>query len=244
MNKKNAPKNSLFVGVNKKKRRRGVHTKKRTPWQKFSEYLWPSMGLNAFLRWIEIRIKRTPEGRDKTAMGAAAGVFATFIPLIGLQVLLMYGLCKLFRGHFWVSLLVSFIGNPWTFPFIWLVSYQLGMAILFRDGSTIPTADISLFHVIENSSFYWNAFIWPTLVGGVPLGLLLSILTYYVVRFNVRSYQRARLAFLARRRAEEKEHRQKLTAVAAEKLKDTATKIKDTAGAILNTDAKEDKEKS
>ncbi len=239
---KHAQKNKLLVGVNKKKRRRGVHTKKRTVWQKYTEYLWPSMGVNAFLRWLEIRIKRTPEGRDKVAMGAAVGMFATFIPLVGLQVLLMLGLCKLLRGNFWVSVLISFLGNPWTFPFIWLVSYQLGMAILFREGSIIPD-DISLWHVVDNMGFYFDAFIWPTLVGGLPLGLLMAIITYYVVRFNVRSYQRARTAFLARRRAEEKEKRLKLHQMATEKMKDAAGKLKDTAEAILKTDSNDKPEK-
>lgn len=215
----------IFKSPNKQKRTRGIHAKKRTEWQNWREYLWPSMGWQALFRWLEIKIKRTKAGQDALSMGAAIGIFVTFIPWMGLQVILMWMLCQFLRGHFLTSVLVSLVGNPWTFPLIWLTSHQLGMVVLLREETQLPDT-ISISHVMGNMGYYWDTFLLPTTVGGAILGLACATATYYLVHFHVKSYQKARAAFLAHRRAEEQEKR-RLRDVAKDVAIGTGAKIKD-----------------
>jgi len=98
------------------------------------------------------------------------------------------------------------LGNPLTFPFIWLTTFQIGQLILGpAEGAVSPQK-------IEFSvDILWTSFstLWPTikpmLLGGVILGLVAGGITYVMVRSAVmmsRSLRKARLAAAAEARTE------------------------------------------
>jgi uncharacterized protein (DUF2062 family) len=73
------------------------------------------------------RLAGTPHS---IAAGAACGVAISFTPLIGLHLLGAFLLCLLVRGNYLAAAAGTLVGNPWTFPFIWVATDQLGHALM------------------------------------------------------------------------------------------------------------------
>ena len=68
------------------------------------------------------------------AAGMASGVAASFTPFVGLHLLIAALLAILFRGNVLASAIGSFFGNPWTFLFIWVSDYRLGLWLLQKSS--------------------------------------------------------------------------------------------------------------
>jgi hypothetical protein len=134
-------------------------------------------------------MKGSPHG---IAVGAAAGVFAAFLPVPGAQMLIAALLAWALRGSMLAALAGTFVGMPWTYPFIWLASHQLGQALL-GDAAAPPPGPDQL------------AQLWPVLkplaLGGTLLGLAAGALGYALARRAVAAYQaRARTRIAPRTR--------------------------------------------
>ena len=100
-------------------------------------------------------------------------------------------------GNLFASALGTAIGNPWTFPPIFLWDIQLGHWILGKDDA-IP-------EVITESTIFDNVLgvFVPTLVGSLPTALVVGFASYYPLRYVIRSYRttrRHRMERLARQR--------------------------------------------
>ena len=216
----------LFFNVDKKKRKRGRHTKKRSTWtQKFQEWFWPSIGGRAFLRFTEIKIKRAKGSSYSIAMGLAIGVFVSFLPYVGLHSGIALVLSLLLRASFIMSIIGTFIGNPWTFPLIWITTLELGNIMMGRVGLeayALPT-HFSFSEITGNLSFYFDAYLLPMTISAIPLGLLAAAVTFVVVHQNIRLYRHSREKHL-------KEQRRKFANLKAksEVLTETLT------GAVMN----------
>lgn len=195
----------IFLFRVKQQRKRGVHTKRRkTRWQVFREYLWPTIGWMAFLRLSEIRLKRRPGSAHDIALGVACGVAVAFTPFLGFHFILAALLAYLMRGNIFTSALGTFVGNPWTFPFIWLTTFELGKAILgeHRNGVEMPEkiSNIPFKELWENFGYYFDSYLWPMTVGSIPLGIAAGAIFYLLVRSNVDSYRLHRSEMLAKRK--------------------------------------------
>lgn len=184
------------------KRKKGRHSRRRKSWRHtVQEWVWPSMGWYNFLRLSEIKVKRNPDTIEKTAKGLAVGVFVSFIPLNGTHLLWIFLFCRMIRGGYVAGLIGSLFGNPWTFPIIWLWSYNLGHFMLGgRHRVEAIPFKFSIEAVLNNFYAFWWDVLWPMFVGGIPTGLLFGFITYYVVVIHVKSYRVARSRFLALRR--------------------------------------------
>jgi uncharacterized protein (DUF2062 family) len=195
--------------VNKKLRKRGRHTRKRQHLgHRWAEMLWPSMGLAALLRWAELRIKRSKGSTHYVAMGAAIGIFISFTPYLGTQVIAMFFLAYLFKASFVVAFIVSLIGNPWTFPFIFAWTYSLGQFLLYQEIHRIDPAYLIENFSFENMSILWNEYLWPMTVGGIPSGIVFGALMYVVIYVHIESYRKARAGFIKRQRERHTEKRE------------------------------------
>ncbi len=198
----------LFFTV-KKKRKRGRHAKRRFHFlHHVQEILWPSMGWNALLRWLEIRMKRHPDGGHKVAVGMAIGVGVSFLPFIGTHLVWIFLLCWLFRASFMMGALASFVGNPWTFPAMFLWNYQFGHFLLGAIHIEVLPDEFqfSFTWIWENLAYVWETYLWPMTIGAVPTGLFMGFLTYYFLKLNILSYRKARKAFLDKKCAERKKN--------------------------------------
>jgi hypothetical protein len=149
---------------------------------------WPRRGLARSLRYRLLRMRRLQASPHAVAIGIAAGVFAAFVPLPGAQMTLAAMLAWLLRGSMLAALAGTFVGMPWTYPFMWLASYRLGALLLGHQVAGAPTPD-------QIGS------IWPLLkplaLGGIILGLVAGAAGYWLARCVVRarpSHARARVA--------------------------------------------------
>lgn len=193
----------IFFKVNKRKRVRGRHKKRRRDWvEHIQEYLWPSIGGRAFLRFMEIKLKRARGSAHAIALGFALGAFASFTPFMGFHALLGIILAVPFGGSAIMAVLGTIVGNPWTFPAIWLSSYNLGNFLLGRHYSA-PEFPVTFefSEIWNNLAFYTDNFIWPMLVGGLPIGALFAMAIYIVLYNNLNRYRKSRAKFLKERRS-------------------------------------------
>jgi uncharacterized protein (DUF2062 family) len=108
------------------------------------------------------RLSGTPHS---IAAGAACGVAISFTPFIGFHLLGAFLLCLLVRGNYLAAAAGTLVGNPWTFPFVWVATYQLGHVLLGSRPAQIEPVehwDLATFFVEVEAVF------WPMVVGGFP----------------------------------------------------------------------------
>ena len=149
-----------------------------------------------------LRLRATPH---EVALGCAAGVFAACTPFLGFQMALAGALAFLLRVSIPAALLGTFIGNPLSWPAIWSASYVAGVWVLGDDPAyaaehfvqsanalsatlmapsrSLDTAVVSLSPIVE-----------PMIIGGLLVGLIAAVFSYYPTRQAVRVFQKRRKA--------------------------------------------------
>lgn len=187
--------------------------RRRTPLpllQRLRTWLWPHIGWGRATSYVVVRLKRMPGTPHGIAAGLAVGVavsFTPFFPHLATAVLL----AMLVRGSVIAAWIGTLIGNPSTFPFIWLAAYNLGLVLMGREP--VSDAEFEAQSQLANlpapftlewvNGWFERAAVWvkakfvPMAVGGVPLGILAGILCYLPLVRVVGAFQQAR-----RRRAE------------------------------------------
>ena len=111
--------------------------RRRTPLTKINQirsFIWPERGFRRLFAYLFQRIVRMPGTSASIAAGMASGVAASFTPFVGLHLLIAALLAILFRGNVLASAIGTFFGNPWTFLFIWVSDYRLGLWLLQQSG--------------------------------------------------------------------------------------------------------------
>lgn len=166
-------------------------------WRRLRGWLWPQIGWRRLGIYLVKRITRLPGTPHSIAAGFACGTAISFTPFIGLHTLLSVLLSFVVRGNYLAAMAGTLVGNPWTFPVIWLATYQVGHFLL---GSTpmraAPEPELtSRLHELR-------ALIWPMTLGGLPLGALAGLAAYFPLVRLVAAYQEARRRRRERRRAE------------------------------------------
>ena len=149
--------------------------------------LWPRRNWSRSARYVVYRLWRLRATPHAIALGCACGVFASFTPYLGLHFILAGVLAWVTRGSILASALGTFVGNPLTFPFIWVAGYQLGNWVL---GETSNIRAVDLSDSLLNKSFEQ---IWPLLkpmtIGSMPLGILAGTVAYIIVKKAADSYK-------------------------------------------------------
>ncbi|NNF79700.1 MAG: DUF2062 domain-containing protein [Rhizobiales bacterium] len=175
----------------------------KAPWQaRFRAWCWPDRGWKRAWTYVWHRVTRLAGTPHAVAIGCAAGVLASFTPFIGLHFILAALLAAAVGGNVLASALGTFFGNPLSFPFIWLSTYNLGGFLLGREQKS--EINISLpegfwTRVLTEPGLALDQF-WdivgpvlvPMLIGGLPLGLMFAIIAYFPVRTAVETFQERR----------------------------------------------------
>jgi uncharacterized protein (DUF2062 family) len=157
--------------------------------------VWPEIGWRRLGSYLVKRLVRLPGTPHTIAAGIACGTAISFTPFIGFHILLGALLALVVRGNFLAMVVGTLVGNPWTFPFIWLASYELGRFIL-GIGPGVPSLEPFSFHRVVRDL---ESVIWPMTVGGTPLGLIAGLVIYFPTVRLVSAYQEARRRRRARR---------------------------------------------
>jgi uncharacterized protein (DUF2062 family) len=167
--------------------------------QRVHGWLWPQMGWRRLGTYLIRRLTRLPGTPHSIATGFACGTAISFTPFLGLHTVLSVLLAFLLRGNYLAAMVGTLVGNPWTFPFIWVASAELGHALL---GGAPPSLEAFQGPHFDAFVHKLGGLIWPMAVGSLPLGTLAGLAVYFPVARTVAAYQTGRRHRRERRRAE------------------------------------------
>ena len=167
----------------------------RTVLQNIRELFWPSMGWVRAAKYTKHRVVRLSDTSRKIALGLAIGAGISFTPFVGTHFIQAGFLAYLLRANFLAALIGTFVGNPWTFPFMWWAGLTFG-GFLFQLFGLPASASLPdqinleiVWELIKNEPFRIFA---PWFVGGYLLGVLSSPVFYMIFYQLVSGAKRAR----------------------------------------------------
>jgi len=192
---------------------------KPSSFERVRNVVWPRGGWRRSSQYFAHRVARLPGTPYSIASGFAVGAAVSFTPFIGFHFVLSALISLLVRSNMVASLLGTVVGNPWTFPFIWLWLYTCGNWILGVDESAVAVhfnmavlwdfVVLGLSYVGGGLIFgHWDAadhatlgqlwhgmvdIIWPMLVGCIPTTIVIWVLFYFPVYRAVVIYRHNRI---------------------------------------------------
>lgn len=162
---------------------------------------WPRSGWRRSGAYVAHRLRRLPGTPYRIAAGFASGAAISFTPFIGFHFVLSAALAFVVRGNIIASAIGTVVGNPWTFPFIWLWIYSLGRWIMGGGpGFRLLPDDLSLMHLIFEHPF---EVLLPMIVGSIPTAIVAWFAFFWPLQRAIAVYQSTR-----RRRLRKRLHRE------------------------------------
>jgi uncharacterized protein (DUF2062 family) len=156
--------------------------------------IWPRSGWQRASRYLAHRVRRLPGTPYAIAAGFACGAAVSMTPFPGLHFVLSGLLAWIIGASILASAIGTAVGNPWTFPFIWIWIYKLGSWIL-GSGNELGTDIITLSFLLDHPMDV----LLPMMVGSVPTAILIWLVFFWPIKRMVHSYQCHRSDHLARR---------------------------------------------
>lgn len=111
---------------------------------------------------------------NEIAFGIALGNFIGFIPVIGTHTIAAIGLAYILRLNTLIVILGTQISNPLSYPFQLFISAEVGNLIM--KGKFL---DITF----SKNLNYLNHYLMPIIVGSFVVGVLVSGISYGLVKF-------------------------------------------------------------
>jgi len=173
-------------------------------YQKLNHLMWPKRGWRRALRYYGKRLMRMSGTPHRVAAGFAAGVALSMTPFIGFHYLLCFVVAFLVRGNVLAAVIGTSIGNPLTFPFIWLLTYETGNLILgwFGHADEAMTAQELTHHLLSHSLRDVWPVIQPMLIGSIPVAIVVGGIAYIAMYATADAFQSSRRERFAIRRRE------------------------------------------
>ena len=193
---------------------------RRSIFRFFNEVIFSLKGIGRAIEYVGIRLKRIPDTPHKISLGMSCGIFASFTPLFGLHFLIAGLLSYVLRANVLASLIGTFIGNPITFPIITVFNLKLGEWILGSseyssvDGGKVFEGFLDFIFLIYKNLFtegsvgensvprineFLNGVFIPYSLGGIIGGIFVAIISYFLLRPLVATYQKQRDSLRAKR---------------------------------------------
>lgn len=170
--------------------------RKRSWGERIVELVWPRMGWRRASTYYALRLKRLPGTPYSIACGFACGASVSVTPFIGFHFLLAALITWILRGNLIAAAIGTAIGNPWTFPFIWLWLYHFGNWILGEDGADLA-GEVTMGDIFHQP----ETVLLPMALAGVPTSLVVWFLFFMSIRRIIANYQQHRLQRRMRRRS-------------------------------------------
>lgn len=180
--------------------------------ERLKALVYPKGGWRRATRYIWVRMTRLPDPPHRIARGIWAGVFVSFTPLFGVHLGVAAVLAFVLRGNVLAALLATLAGNPLSFPFIAVLSMELGHLILGNAADAPPARHILMAFAGAGSDVwdnmmaiftpaqanwgrlegFYNGFFLPYLVGGTVSGALAATLAYLAALPLINTYHALR----------------------------------------------------
>ncbi len=158
------------------------------------------------MRYLAMRLSRLPGTPYALAAGFSWGVFASFLPFPGLHFVLAATFALATRSNIVASAIGTIVGNPWTFPFIWVGTYKLGSWFGFdadevdftsRWGRAFEAGIDGRFGTFLEAA---QPLLLTMTIGGAILGAVAWGLFFAMLAPLLNAYQRRRRGRIARAR--------------------------------------------
>ena len=165
--------------------------------------IWPRTGWKRAFRYVLARLSRLPASSQSITAGFACGAALSFTPFVGLHFVLAAIMAWLLRVNIMSSLAGTVVGNPWTFPFIWVWIFELGswmgagngpedvhsMDFIVFFGSLMEAAlRLDLGFMMETAA----PIFWPVFVGSLPTTVVAWFAFYFLLKPVVVTYKNRR----------------------------------------------------
>ena len=134
-----------------------------------------------------LKLVRVKDSQDKLAKGFACGSMVSFTPFIGFHFFLAVIFAYIFRGNIVASLIGTFVGNPFTFPFIWIFIYKVGN-IFFKNDQ-----NFSLELTFQSLFDQGYDILIPMLIGSLIVSIPIWLISYYTVKFLILSFKKRKV---------------------------------------------------
>ena len=160
-------------------------------------------------KYISLSIKRIKGTPQALSLGLATGIAVSCTPFIGLHALLAIFISWVIGGSMAAALIGTLFGNPWTFPFIWYFTFEIGQFINYGFLSyeeefsfkIIKKEILTLLVIIKNIIVFANLpeleqnveklkLIPFMIVGSIPLVFIAWILSYFSFYIIFKSYRK------------------------------------------------------
>lgn len=163
--------------------------------------------LNKYNKKILVRLKQLKGTPYSIAAGFACGVAISFTPFIGFHLVLAAIITWIIRGNIISSAIGTLIGNPWTFPFIWVAVLSTGNFLL----GSVTADNVNFLKIFEKSgealiTFNFKNFgrdvwpiIYPMLIGCIPYFIISWFVSYKLIKSAMDRLEQRRLKRLAMR---------------------------------------------
>lgn len=176
--------------------------KPRSKFARIRSWVWPAGGLERGMKYILRRLQRMRGSPHALASGFACGAAVSFLPLPGLHFIMGGLLAVVMRGSIIASAIGTIIGNPWTFPLIWISSFRFGHLLGFGEKGDITEGSLSQILTGVADDVWRGSFLEaardslpvfePMFVGGSIMGVMVWLVFYFSLRRIIRTYQRKR----------------------------------------------------
>ncbi|MGJ8569870.1 MAG: DUF2062 domain-containing protein [Hoeflea sp.] len=162
--------------------------------------LWPRRSFGRSFQYFIKRVLRLTATPHAIAAGVAAGVFASWTPLLGFHFILAFALSYVLAGNMVAAALGTTFGNPLSFPFIWTLTIKIGnMLIGVETGAHQKHVNLEGLLRHLDVKQLWDPVLKPMLIGAIPPGVITGIIAYILTYWGVRAFQTRRKSRLAAR---------------------------------------------
>lgn len=181
--------------------------KKPSMFSGVASFFWPQKGFVRGWIYLMLRILRIRSSDYSLAAGIASGVAVSFTPLIGFHFVLAGVLAWLVRGNMLMAMIGTVVGNPWTFPLIWVVIHSVGIWIL---GTPTTETDVSMlsYEILMESP---GSVLVSMLLGGLVTGSITGLIVF-ALSYSYAGKIKAKLNQIKASRVRRKERKEELAA--------------------------------
>ncbi len=117
--------------------------------------------------------------KKSVSRGFAIGAFCAFLPIPG-QMIIAAFLSITFAANLPISVILTWISNPFTYTPIFYFAYKIGKIIINADINV----DEKQIDILSNIKDIWE----PLLLGSIILAIIGSIISYILIRVYWRYY--------------------------------------------------------
>ena len=132
-----------------------------------------------------LRLTRLEASIYSVSAGFACGSMVSFTPFLGLHFLLAIFIAFIIRGNLIASLIGTIVGNPFTFPLIWLSIYRIG-SIFTPEVSSNKNINFNFENMLNNSF----DILLPMLIGSAIVCIPVWFTSFYLIRFLILTFKK------------------------------------------------------